>query len=274
MTAFNRAVWDHNAEPQHLHGGGASADRPRSGRQPCATHGDLAGGLRRRVADDLHLLTVEGDLISRYELFDEADLDAALARFDELNRPAPRLENAASRVDERFSAIHGPRLGRHGRDIGRRRFSRRSSSGRERGRPTWSRCRDCEHAGDRRPRVDEHGRRPSSRPAGSASSSAVSASRAATSGPRPFDTDVLDIVEINADNRIAATRRVRPRRHRRRHRGTRRPVSRRRSRRPRTHVVGHRAELRRVQPARAPFDDARLGDHRPPARDIASSRAT
>ncbi len=62
---------------------------------------DLAGGLRRRVAGD-HVLTVEGDLISRCEVFDEADLDAALARFDELSRPAPQLENAASRVYGRF----------------------------------------------------------------------------------------------------------------------------------------------------------------------------
>ena len=30
--------------------------------------------------------TVDGDLINRCELFDEADLDAALARFDELDR--------------------------------------------------------------------------------------------------------------------------------------------------------------------------------------------
>ena len=50
----------------------------------------------------IDLLTVEGDLINRCELFDEADLDAALATFDELSRPAPRLENAASRVTERF----------------------------------------------------------------------------------------------------------------------------------------------------------------------------
>ena len=35
-----------------------------------------------------HLLTVEGDLINRCELFDETDLDAALARFDELDRSA------------------------------------------------------------------------------------------------------------------------------------------------------------------------------------------
>ena len=34
----------------------------------------------------IDLLTVEGDLINRCEMFDEADLDAALARFEELNR--------------------------------------------------------------------------------------------------------------------------------------------------------------------------------------------
>ncbi|HWT49026.1 MAG TPA: hypothetical protein VN255_10755, partial [Mycobacterium sp.] len=33
----------------------------------------------------IQLYTVEGDLISRAEVFDEADLDAALARFDELS---------------------------------------------------------------------------------------------------------------------------------------------------------------------------------------------
>ena len=44
------------------------------------------------------IFTVEGDLISRVEVFDEADLDAALARFEELQPPTPRLENAASQV--------------------------------------------------------------------------------------------------------------------------------------------------------------------------------
>jgi hypothetical protein len=33
------------------------------------------------------IFAVEGDLISRCEVFDETDLDAALARFEELNRP-------------------------------------------------------------------------------------------------------------------------------------------------------------------------------------------
>ena len=50
----------------------------------------------------IDLLTVEGELINRCEVFDEADLDAALARFDQLSHPAPRLENTASRVNERL----------------------------------------------------------------------------------------------------------------------------------------------------------------------------
>ena len=52
----------------------------------------------------LNLGTVEGDQFNRFEFFDEADLDAALARFDELSRPTPRLENAASQMYERFWA--------------------------------------------------------------------------------------------------------------------------------------------------------------------------
>jgi hypothetical protein len=47
------------------------------------------------------LLTVDGDMVNHCEVFREADLDAALARFEQLTQPAPRLENAASRVAER-----------------------------------------------------------------------------------------------------------------------------------------------------------------------------
>ena len=100
MTEYFRRVWELDVGIQHLHRGRAPAERPRSGLHP-RREGDLAGGLRRRVADGRHL-TVKGDLISRGELFDEADLDTALARFDELSRPAPQLENAASQVVERF----------------------------------------------------------------------------------------------------------------------------------------------------------------------------
>ena len=51
---------------------------------------------------DIGIFMFEGDLLSRCELFDEADLDAALARFDQLNRAAPRLENTATRAFERL----------------------------------------------------------------------------------------------------------------------------------------------------------------------------
>ena len=47
--------------------------------------------------------------ISRYEIFDEADLDAALARFDELHPQAPRLENAASQVDANVPDVFAAR---------------------------------------------------------------------------------------------------------------------------------------------------------------------
>ncbi|OBH88839.1 BTAD domain-containing putative transcriptional regulator [Mycobacterium sp. E2733] len=52
----------------------------------------------------IDLLTVEGDLLSRCEIFDEVELDAALAKFDQLSRPAAHLENMASQVAERYLA--------------------------------------------------------------------------------------------------------------------------------------------------------------------------
>ena len=51
---------------------------------------------------EIHLMTVEGDLFNRSEMFDEADIDAALARFEELHPQPRQLENAASQVDEHF----------------------------------------------------------------------------------------------------------------------------------------------------------------------------
>ncbi|WP_246398912.1 BTAD domain-containing putative transcriptional regulator [Mycobacterium vicinigordonae] len=53
---------------------------------------------------EVTLFTVEGGRISRCEVFEEADLNAAIARFDELTQPLPRLQNAASRVDQRVLA--------------------------------------------------------------------------------------------------------------------------------------------------------------------------
>lgn len=52
------------------------------------------------------LLTVQDELVSRCEVFDEADAASALAAFDHCNRPQPRLENQASRMYERFKAAY------------------------------------------------------------------------------------------------------------------------------------------------------------------------
>ena len=57
----------------------------------------------------IDLLTVTGDSVNRCEVFDEADLDAALAKFEQLSRPAPQLENAASQVTGRFLACFAAR---------------------------------------------------------------------------------------------------------------------------------------------------------------------
>ena len=48
---------------------------------------------------EVALLTFVGDAINHCELFDESDLDAAIARFDALNAPAPQLENTATHVN-------------------------------------------------------------------------------------------------------------------------------------------------------------------------------
>jgi DNA-binding SARP family transcriptional activator len=71
-------------------------------------HGTSHGGFEAEWRE-IAAMTVEGDLFNRSELFDEADLDAALARFDELTQPAPRLENTASQVCERFRASFAAR---------------------------------------------------------------------------------------------------------------------------------------------------------------------
>jgi hypothetical protein len=73
-----------------------------------AAHGTSQEGFEAEWRE-IGILIVEGDLLGRYELFDEADIDAALARFDILNRPAPRLDNAASRMDERLKASFAAR---------------------------------------------------------------------------------------------------------------------------------------------------------------------
>ncbi len=53
---------------------------------------------------EVSLTIVDGELFKRTELFDETDLDVALARFEGLHRSTTRLGNAASRAVEQFLA--------------------------------------------------------------------------------------------------------------------------------------------------------------------------
>ena len=55
------------------------------------------------------MLTLDGDMVNRCEVFDEADLDAALAKFEQLGRSTPKLENAATQAAERFLATFAAR---------------------------------------------------------------------------------------------------------------------------------------------------------------------
>lgn len=71
-------------------------------------HGTSRGGFAAEWRD-INVLTAEGDMVCRSELFDEDDLDAALAKFDELTRPTPPLSNAASRVYDRVFAYFASR---------------------------------------------------------------------------------------------------------------------------------------------------------------------
>ncbi len=72
----------------------------------------------------INLVTVEGDLFNRCEMFDEADLDAALARFDELARRRRGWKTRQAKRTQRFwTYFAAPRLGRPGRVVGRRHLS-------------------------------------------------------------------------------------------------------------------------------------------------------
>ena len=73
-----------------------------------AGHGTSQEGFQAEWRE-IGIFMFDGDLLSRYELFDETDLDAALAQFEELSRPPPRLENAATRTVEQFFAHFGVR---------------------------------------------------------------------------------------------------------------------------------------------------------------------
>ena len=203
LTAYLDAVMGAHATDLALHRGCASAERHRSRRHPRGAR-DFARRLRRRVAGD-HVLQVDGDLMSRCEMFDEADLDAALARFDELSRPAPRLENAASQVDRRFLAHFAARDWDAMAEILADDLSnRRSPSGGERRSLRRSRRPDREHASDGRAVVNKHDVGPSLRSAGGALPSARIRLSGREQRAEAFHTEVHGVLEIDADERIAA----------------------------------------------------------------------
>jgi hypothetical protein len=153
---------------------------------------------------EVNLLTADGDAFNRCELFDEADLHAATARFDQLSQPAPRLENAAARVYERILAHFAAR--------------------------DWAAITEllAEYVSteDRRRVVNaglRHGRDAVIREIAAIAEVAItnltsdiiatrgdrlllSRGRAseADERPDPFRTDLLDIVEIDADERVVA----------------------------------------------------------------------
>ncbi|MDX6502667.1 MAG: hypothetical protein QOG23_5931, partial [Blastocatellia bacterium] len=102
LVAYVRAAWDLSQD------GGTYVDAVHrlSNLGAIVTHvtyGSFQEGFDAEWRE-VFLLTVEGEILSRCELFDEADLDAAIARFEQLSRPVPQLKNAASQVAERFGA--------------------------------------------------------------------------------------------------------------------------------------------------------------------------
>jgi class 3 adenylate cyclase len=151
----------------------------------------------------IDLVTVEGDVVKRAEVFDEADLDVALARFDELQRPAPRLESAASRVYERQKECYaagdwdamGLTLSDDVLHDDRRRVV---NSGLRRGRE----AEIAEIAG-----IADGGMTHWTSAILATRGDRIVLNRARVSsgqGPEAFYADVLDVVEIDADERVAA----------------------------------------------------------------------
>ncbi|WP_255413203.1 BTAD domain-containing putative transcriptional regulator [Mycobacterium sp. 3519A] len=150
------------------------------------------------------VFTADGDSINSCEIFEEADIDAALARLQELSSTTRRLENAASQVDERILASFAERdwavaaemlaedfcmddrrpvVGagvRHGRDAEIANFRAVANLGTTKATPTV---------------VATRGQR-------------VALTRLHFSGhsdrPEAFHTDVLAVIEINASNQLAA----------------------------------------------------------------------
>ena len=249
LNAYDPRLVGSHAGPHYLHRDRASAERPRSGRHPYVAMATSQEGFDAEWRM-VQLLTIDGDLITRAELFDE---DRPRRRAREIRRTqssGARLENAASRVDERFWTYFAAR--------------------------DWvamaEMLADDISTDDRRRVVNAGVRHGRDAEIANMRASPTLGSRAATSAviatrgerlvlssdqllrPRPATRRVPRRVSRHRRDRRRrpdrGARLVRPRRHRRRLRGTRRPVPRRRSA-PHAHtwsVIS--GDLRRTQPAR------------------------
>ena len=256
---------------QHLHRGCASAERPRSGRHPCGAW-DLARGLRRRVAGyqpsdgrrrhDQPLRDLRRGRPRRRAREVRSAQPAGTAAG---KRGKPSVPSASWRTSRPATGMRMAKI--LADDISADDRRRVVNAGIRHGRD----AEIAKPAGGRRPRDHEHDvrrhRDPWRAPRPQSCRSSGRDQR-----PEAFHTEVLGVVEIDADNG-SRHRRVRPRRLRRRHRGTRRPIPRRRSGRPRAHMVGHRRRAyaalnRRELPATTPD----CGEHRPPARGSVRAR--
>ena len=144
LTLNIRAFWDITSN-QYRRRERAPIDRPRAV-VAHGTHATSQEGVEIE-SGEIIIPMVDGDLLNRCEIFNETDLDAALARFEELSRPTPWLENAATRTVEQFFA----HFGGHNWDAMAELLAddvsaRRSPFGGKRRHPTRSRSRDGELA--------------------------------------------------------------------------------------------------------------------------------
>ncbi len=108
LTAFIRASWDLTSRPQTLTSRLVHRLSDLGAVFTHASHGTSQEGFDAEWRDD-RPLDGRRRPDQSLEMFDEADLDAALARFDELDRRAPQLENAASQVYEHLRACFAAR---------------------------------------------------------------------------------------------------------------------------------------------------------------------
>ncbi|MGB3476863.1 MAG: BTAD domain-containing putative transcriptional regulator [Mycobacterium sp.] len=109
LTAYMRATWDLAPDV----GGYSEAVHRLSGLGAVVTHvvrGTSHEGFEAEWREVV-LFVVDGEMICRCEVFDEADLDVALARFDELSRSRPAPENAATRNCVRIAEAFNRRDG-------------------------------------------------------------------------------------------------------------------------------------------------------------------